>query len=548
MLDPRADEYEIFAASLTNTRKARALLSSYQRHAAAPQSVDALAETLDGLARALQARPVAKKVSLSGRINRMLDAQWWRRNLRRELLRENEVVAHAQGRVRKKQECYASNHAVHRKAVRAKINRQTLSDLEAVNEYGVACNLLEASDASVSNPKVRRAELMVRTRGFEQMAAYMGHEGVFLTITAPSRFHRFSASGKPNPNWNGSTPRQAHDYLCSTWTKIRAKWKRQGINPYGFRVAEPHHDGCPHWHLLLFAPGDVIGRFEVLTDGSIEGGGLLGIAGSYALQDSPNEPGARKHRYTVKRIDPSKGSATGYIAKYISKNIDGLVESGDGMGLDFASGTNASDSCKRVRTWASTWGIRQFQQIGGPSVTVWRELRRVQREGHEKISHSEIFDGPSSAADRSLWALFWFTQGGPETLRADHVIKPLYEQVHSFAYGDCSRRVRGLQGVCAERGCFSLVTRVHSWTVQRAGLAVINTAEDQSRLERSRARATSNFFDAYDELQAKGFFERSGEAASTRTRVNNCTEQTERRTGKSLYQIAPGGGLRIPEG
>ncbi|MFT7234532.1 MAG: hypothetical protein ACI9QV_000094 [Methylophagaceae bacterium] len=83
----------------------------------------------------------------------------------------------------------------------------------------------------------------------------------------------------------------------------------------------------------------------------------------YGLQDSAHEKGAQKHRITFDMIDRSKGSAVGYIAKYISKNIDGAHIEKDLDG-------DAKSSALRVEAWVSTFDIRQFQMFDCPPVTI----------------------------------------------------------------------------------------------------------------------------------------------------------------------------------
>jgi hypothetical protein len=202
---------------------------------------------------------------------------------------------------------------------------------------------------------------MTRISGFEIIAKDSGHVGSFMTITCPSRMHRWKTvnNGKviENKKYDGTNPAQAQAYLSQTWARIRASLARQKIFLYGFRVAEPQHDGTPHWHFLIFHQEQHTKKIE-------------STVWKYALKDSPNEAGAHAHRVDFKAIDPSKGTASGYIAKYIAKNIDGLH-----VGSDLY-GNPAMETSLRVETWATTWGIRQFQQIGGAPVTVWRELRR----------------------------------------------------------------------------------------------------------------------------------------------------------------------------
>lgn len=193
-------------------------------------------------------------------------------------------------------------------------------------------------------------------------------------------------------------------------------------------MVEPHHDGTPHWHLLLWMqPGAEPRVTEILRE--------------YAEAESPEELfdrwGKTTARFKPVRIDYTKGTAAGYVAKYISKNINGEQFTRDGVGGDHQDRYehDLSESAPRIEAWAATWGIRQFQFLGLPSVTVWREVRRLTEQQEDQLRQWEEATRPTpqassrlaeirQAANAGQWDQFLRLMGGPNTPRREQPIKP----------------------------------------------------------------------------------------------------------------------------
>lgn len=452
--------------------------------------------------------------NLTGAVRRIQCAKWWRRTYRRLHARTVEACAIELGLVSQAAGLYASDDAVKRRAAQNARNAAVLASVNAVNDHFQAYTLADLAATGTANKTIRRVELLTRIAGFELIAKDLGHEAFMVTVSCPSRFHKCTTRGgrvTENPKYDDSTPADAQKYLSGQWARFRAAAAREGLGLYGFRIAEPQHDGTPHWHILLFVPDASVGKT----------GGLLPLVQRYFLaNESPDEAGAAEHRVDLVRIDWEKGSAVGYVIKYISKNIDG-----HGVGFDLF-GNDAVTSSQRVEAWASTWNIRQFQQIGGAPVTVWRELRRLHPENIAAdapralsdcivaINRQKTEPGVASIA----WKKYIEAQGGIGCPRKNQPVKLLKEQTGEIGrYGEVMSKTS--IGVMAS-GSLAFENHIHVLLPDHPKFIRPALAEVES--ERA-AWLIAGGSPALALASAKRVFGLQRSEASTWIHVNNCT-------------------------
>ena len=367
---------------------------------------------------------------------RMMDGRWYLRRLRRAHAMRAEGAAIRGGVVRRAVWPYASEDAVvRRKDQRGRVAGMMDAAL-AVAGDGEVVPMSEIVAGSLANPECRRAELMVRIRGCDEYADWQGWGCEFWTLTAPSRFHAQSVGndlwGGENPRYDGSTPKDAQHWLSGVWARARAAWGRIELRVAGLRTAEPHHDGTPHWHLIVYGPA---AELRVARQ----------VLRRYALKDEGGEPGARRHRFNYKIAEAGRGAAA-YAAMYVSKNINGEGAAGR---EDNEAGGYISEGAKRVDAWASHWGIRQFQFFGMPRVGLWRILRKV--EGGAGPAGSNI-ERARAAADESNWGGFWRYAGGLDFIKG---------AARLTEYGDAA--ARAVIGVC--EGGRRLLVKARDWVI-----------------------------------------------------------------------------------
>ncbi|RJT37440.1 replication endonuclease [Rahnella woolbedingensis] len=353
-------------------------------------------------------------VSAIASMSRLVNPDWWLSQLKGQRTRWRESLLIAIGKVNRDASPYASKQAIREVRARRLSNLDYLKSCDLENiETGERFSLIDKVMASISNPEIRRMELMSTIAGTEKYAAANGDVGMFLTITTPSKYHPTRMVGKGdkkrvqrNHAWDKEafTPKDAQRYLCGIWSKMRTAFKDNDLSVYGMRVVEPHHDATPHWHMMLFTKPAMRQR-------------VIDIMRKYAMKEDGDERGAAKNRFDCKHMN--RGGAAGYIAKYIAKNIDGYALEGE---RDHETGELLTDSAAAVTAWAATWRIPQFHPIGLPAMGSYRECRRIR-----SISLTETFDeeveAVRAAADAGDFMAYMSAQGGANVPRDDQTVR-----------------------------------------------------------------------------------------------------------------------------
>lgn len=337
------------------------------------------------------------------RYARTCDPKFWRRSLNVSVARAREHFFMRMSLVSSRSERYVSDFSLDVREAQLIRQAEWMKNTLVVPAGEAAkTNHIEKKKKSLcladiaDGPAERFAKLYTFIHAIDQLGIEAKLLSAMLTLTLEPEWH-------PNPKhginqWNGFSPRDAHKSFCKRWQSISRDLHRLGIRLTGFRVAEPHQDGCPHYHVWMLYKGE--DEMKILST-------VMKYFPAKLKIRTPNRKGEKKQhcdeiyedrvalindqprtvnhpkegaQVELSRIDRAISTGASYVLKYVMKSInvdDKLKEQIRGeTNNDFE--LNNNPTAKRVDAYRSLWGIHQGQLFGvAKCLTIWDEFRRL---------------------------------------------------------------------------------------------------------------------------------------------------------------------------
>ncbi|MGK9453257.1 replication endonuclease [Acidithiobacillus caldus] len=287
--------------------------------------------------------------TLEAVLGRLTDEVWWKRRLLKKVRRLQEYAAQLFGLVQRGRSEYVSEKTLEDHQSNLEAAERWIKDtrLWKYDPHQDVYIQLPMQDLVNARQKGWLAEQHARVNGVSRTAQALGLDPYLVTITLASRWHPAS------PKYEEHTTEEAARWQQKQWARLRAAAKEAGLQMLGVKVPEPHHDGCPHWHLVVWT--DDYPRAEKL------------FAEYFLEADNSHEPGAAEHRVTWEKARSTEG-AIGYALKYVLKYVN--PQTGP-----------VSRERLAVGSWRSLYHLRKLDwfacNVVQPKVSTWREARRV---------------------------------------------------------------------------------------------------------------------------------------------------------------------------
>ncbi len=144
---------------------------------------------------------------------------------------------------------------------------------------------------------------------------------VFMTLTLPSKYHKMKQDKNcnliPNPKYdNITTPKEANKILTEKFKQLRndRSIRKKNVDKKKriyIRATEPHKDGTPHAHILLFVPSESIPKI-------VKAFHRLFPQKTNKIETDINNPVGYMLKYVLKLLPKSKDKQVSINDKYLN--------------------------------------------------------------------------------------------------------------------------------------------------------------------------------------------------------------------------------------
>ena len=169
------------------------------------------------------------------------------------------------------------------------------------------------------NPTRYYSEIQNRINTLINEAKSKNLKPIFMTLTLPSAYHKMKYNKTtnkliPNPKYNNTPTNEAVKELTKMFAKLRHDRSLKELSKNEriyYRVNEPHKNGTPHTHILLYVPSNSVKRIVTAFKR------LFNIRAN-DIQTDINNPTAYIMKYINKTLPNSKQKSLSEQDKYLN--------------------------------------------------------------------------------------------------------------------------------------------------------------------------------------------------------------------------------------